>query len=196
MQVVAVPVLREKRKKDKKATEKSPFVQARKNTFYHLILSFPRKIKPRHRGTCPGCHGGELAVEELPGIVSFHSMTMLSADGCREEGSTRRLLQWRRLQRCSGAGAADSVLSCDLLELRCSRFACLGPAVQCRHNGRLESSILHVALISLAREEELKQDPDTVPGVHKGASAACALIPLQEIQRQIISGSLCSVLPW
>lgn len=54
------------------------------------------------------------------------------------------------------------------------------------------------ALISPAWEEEekLEQDPDMVPGMHKGASAACSLIPLQEISKEIISGSLCSMPPW
>lgn len=43
MQVVAVPVLREKRKKDKKATEKSPFVQARKKHFLPLDSQLPQE---------------------------------------------------------------------------------------------------------------------------------------------------------
>lgn len=103
-------VLREKRKKDKKAIEKSPFVQARKNTSYHWILSFPRKIKTLHRDTSSGYHGGELAVEGLPGIVWSRNMAVLSADGYTEVGSTPCLLQWRTLQRRNGAGVAGTML--------------------------------------------------------------------------------------
>lgn len=84
------------------------------------------------------------------------------------------------------------------MELRRSRFAYLGPVVQCRHDALLVSSILHVigtGSESPVWEEELKQDPDRVAEVHEGASAACGLIPLQEISREKISGSLCSMLP-
>lgn len=47
--------------------------------------------------------------------------------------------------------------------------------------------------MSLEREEELEQDPDTAPGVLEGASSTKSFVLLQELSREITSGSVCSM---
>lgn len=48
--------------------------------------------------------------------------------------------------------------------------------------------------MSLVWEEELEQNPDTAPGVSEGASSTQGLILLQELTREITSGSVCSMM--